>query len=96
MPVWKGNLMNWGGRLALIKSTLSTILVHTTIVLKTATLVAPSPGKDHEVLLVVRRRSGSGGKCLVAWSRVQRLLNIGGLGGMDLNLFNMVLRMWWL
>lgn len=34
LPVWKGRLMNRSGRLALIKSTLSAILVHIPINLK--------------------------------------------------------------
>jgi hypothetical protein len=35
-------------------------------------------------------------KCLVAWSRVQRMLHLGGLGVMDLRLFSIALRACWL
>jgi hypothetical protein len=37
-----------------------------------------------------------GGKCLVAWDRVQRPLHLGGLGVLDLNLFGIALRERWL
>jgi hypothetical protein len=36
------------------------------------------------------------GKCLVAWSRVQRWLHLGGLGVLDLRLLNIALRVRWL
>jgi hypothetical protein len=37
-----------------------------------------------------------GGKCDVAWARVQCPLELGGLGILNLRLFGMALRMWWL
>jgi hypothetical protein len=37
-----------------------------------------------------------GGKCLVAWSRVQRPLQLGGLGVPDLKLMGWALRLRWL
>jgi hypothetical protein len=37
-----------------------------------------------------------GGKCLVAWNQVQRLLAAGGLGILDLELMGKALRLRWL
>jgi hypothetical protein len=37
-----------------------------------------------------------GGKCLVAWSRVQRPLDLGRLGVLDLRLLGHALRVRWL
>jgi uncharacterized iron-regulated membrane protein len=36
------------------------------------------------------------GKCMVAWSQVQRPLHFGGLGVMDLKLLGIALRARWL
>jgi hypothetical protein len=37
-----------------------------------------------------------GGKCLLAWKKVQRPLGLGGLGILDLRLFGSALRIRWL
>jgi hypothetical protein len=61
--VWKGNLMNRSGHLAIIKSGHSSSHCHCP---EGTALVTPSSIENHEVLLVVRHRCGSGGMCLVA------------------------------
>jgi hypothetical protein len=38
----------------------------------------------------------NGGKCLVAWGRVQRPLHLGGLGVLDLRLMGIAIRVRWL
>jgi hypothetical protein len=39
--------------------------------------------------------SASGGKCMVAWSRVTRPSKLGGLGILDLTAMGYALRLWW-
>jgi hypothetical protein len=84
------------GRLALIKTTLSTIPIYTSISLGL-------PKWMHKALIKIMRAFlwlGSGetqaGRCLVAWERVQWSLHLGGLGVLDLNGMGLALRMRWL
>jgi hypothetical protein len=80
LPVWKGKFMHWSGRLTLIKTTLVAISMYTTI----STELPPSLRKSMEKIMKGFLWPGSemmqGGMCLVAWSRVQRPLHLGGLG----------------
>jgi hypothetical protein len=72
--------MHWSGRLTLIKTTLVAISMYTTI----STELPPSLRKSMEKIMKGFLWPGSemmqGGMCLVAWSRVQRPLHLGGLG----------------
>jgi hypothetical protein len=49
--------------------------------------------KIFTVFLWTNTEVAHGGKCLVAWSRVQRPLHLGGLGVMDFNLLGQALRL---
>jgi hypothetical protein len=92
LPMWKGNLMNRSGWLALIRSTMTAVAIFTSI-------SVGLPPWVHKALLKIMKAflwSGSdvvqGDKCLVAWGGVQRPLDLGGLGILDLKLFGLALR----
>jgi hypothetical protein len=66
LPVWKGNMMNRSGRLALIRSSLSSIPIYVSISIR-------QPGWVHNALIKIMKAilwTGSdvvqGGKCLIA------------------------------
>jgi hypothetical protein len=96
LHAWKGDLMNRSHRLALIKSTLSTMSIHTAISVE----LPPWAVKAMNQIMKGFQWMGSnvvhGGKCIVAWSRVQRLLDLGSLGITDLNILGWVLQARWL
>jgi hypothetical protein len=96
LPVWKGNFMNCSGRLALIKSTLTAIPIHTSISVGLPQWVIKSLIKIIKAFLWTGSNVVQGGKCLVAWGGVQRPLDLGGLGILDQNHFGMALRGRWL
>jgi hypothetical protein len=95
LPMWKGSLMHKSGRLALIKSTLVVMLVHTTISLELPAWVRKAMVKIMHCFLWSRSDTVRGGKCSVACHLVQRLLNLGGLDILDLRITGMSLRLRW-
>lgn len=96
LPTWKGQLMNRSGRLALIKSTLTAIPVHIAITIKLQPWVFKALEKIMKAFLWSGTEVVNGGRCLVAWSIVQRPLHLGGLGVLDIRLFGQALRLRWL
>lgn len=96
LPTWKGQLMNRSGRLALIKSTLTAIPAHILICIKLPLWVFKALEKILKAFLWSGTEVVNGGRCLVAWTSVQRPLKLGGLGVLDLKLFGQALRLRWL
>jgi hypothetical protein len=96
LPVWKGNLMNHSGRLALIKSTLCTIPLYTVIGLGLPPWVQKALVKIMKAFLWRGTDTVQAGKCLVAWPYVQSPLEMGGLGVLDLSTFDMALHLRWM
>jgi hypothetical protein len=84
LPVWKGKLMNMSGRLTLVKTTLSTIPLYTPFNVELPPWLIKSMNKMMKCFLWLGIEVVQRGKCLVSWSKVQRLLELGGLGVLDL------------
>jgi hypothetical protein len=80
----------------LIKSTFATMLVYSAISIE----LPPWLLKAFERIMKAFHSTGTdevkGGKCLVAWSRVQRPLLLGGLCVLDFRLLGQALRLRWL
>jgi hypothetical protein len=96
LPTWKGRLMNKFGQLTLVKMTLSVMPTHTAICLELPYWVQKTMIKIMKSFLWTGTDTVQGGKCLVAWSRVQRPRQLGGLGVLDPPLFGRALQMRWL
>jgi hypothetical protein len=83
LPSWKAGLMTQAGRTTLAKVTLSAIPTHISIAVK----VHPGALKDIDRLRRTFVWAGSdkvaGGRCLVAWSKITRPSELGGLGVLD-------------
>jgi hypothetical protein len=93
---WRGKLMHRNGRLALIKSTLAAIPVYTVISYHLTPWFQKAMTKIFTAFLWIGTEVAHGGKCLVAWKRVQHPLQLGGLGIMDFNLLGRALCLRWL
>ncbi|WVZ66620.1 hypothetical protein U9M48_015811 [Paspalum notatum var. saurae] len=95
IPKWKGNLLNLAGRTVLVKSTLSAIPIHTAI----ATCLSPWAIGAIDKLRGSFLWSGSAisvaGRCKVAWPRLCRPIEYGGLGILDLRLMGLALLVRW-
>jgi hypothetical protein len=81
--VWWGSLMNKSGWLALIKSTLSAIPIHTCLVLDMPLWFTKARNKIFRAFLWSGTNIVHDGKCAVAWVWVQRPLALGDLGIVD-------------
>lgn len=96
LPTWKANLQNRAGRTVLIKSTLSAIPTHIALVINISPLAIKCIDKRRRTFLWKGADSVRGGHCLLAWPKVCRLPELGGLGIVDLELFGYALRLRWL
>jgi hypothetical protein len=94
LPVWKGAQMNMAGRLALIKSTLSTMPIYTSIYLGLPGWVHKAITKIIKAFLWTGTDVVQSRKCLLAWDR--RPKELVGLGILDLRRMGIVLRLRWL
>jgi hypothetical protein len=91
LPAWRGRLMHRSGRLTLIKTTLAAIPVYSAISHAFPPWVLKAFAKIFRAFLWSCLESMHGSKCLVAWDKVQRPLQLGGLGVHDLKLMGCTL-----
>jgi hypothetical protein len=96
LPAWEGRLMHRSGRLALIKSTLVAMHVYITITITLPGWLLKVLEKIMKGFLWSDTEVVQSDKCTVAWGKVQRPLQLGGLGVVNLKLFDMALRQRWL
>jgi hypothetical protein len=93
LPTWKGRLLQRTGRLTLIKTTLSAMHVYVSICLGLPAWVYKTFQKIMTGFLWTRTEEVQNGKCLVTWSDVQRPVQLGELGVLDLRQLGMALRL---
>jgi hypothetical protein len=96
LPTWRGQLMHPSGQLTLIRMTLSSMLVYTSNSLGLPPWMHKALQKIKKALLWTWTNVVQGGKCLVAWSYIQLLLELGGLVVIDLHRMWMALCLLWL
>jgi hypothetical protein len=80
LPVWKGRLMNRSGRLTLVKTTLCAIPLYTAFNVELPPWLLKAMNKLMKDFLWSDTKVVWSGKCLVSWNKVQRPLEMGGLG----------------
>jgi hypothetical protein len=73
-------IVNKSGHLALIKSTLSAIPIHTCLILDMLPWFVKALNKIFKAFLWTGTEVVQGGKCVVAWVRAHHPLALGGLG----------------
>jgi hypothetical protein len=96
LPAWKGRLLRRSRRLTLIKTTLSTVPIYMSISLGLRPWLLREMRKLMTTFMWMGTNVVQRGKCLLAWDRVQRPMNLGGLGVLDLNLFGVALHACWI
>jgi hypothetical protein len=93
LPLWKGSLLNIAGRTTLVRSTLSAIPVHMSIVLCLSSWAIECIDKLRRAFIWSGTAMVSGGRCKVAWQICCRPRDLGGLGVTDLRRTGLALRL---
>jgi hypothetical protein len=95
LPSWKVHFMSHVGRTTQTKMTLSTISLHFSIAVKVSLWIRKMIDKYHQTFIWTGVDSVHGGKCLVAWSKVARSVELGGLGVKDFTIMGYTHRLCW-
>jgi len=96
LPTWKAGLLTKAGRTVLVKTKMSAIPVYTAIAISISPWVLKCIDKHRRAFLWKGTDSVSGGHCVLAWPKVCRPPDLGGLGIPDLQIQGYALRMRWL
>lgn len=96
VAAWKAPLLSKGGRLVLVKSTLAAIPVYSMMSMDLLGKVLKGVEKLCRGFLWKGRKEAHGGHCLVAWDKVCKPKELGGLGIPNLGYLNAALRVRWL
>jgi hypothetical protein len=86
LPRWKASLMNRAGHLVLVKVVLTAVPIYLLIALDLPKWFIKAIDKKRRGFLWKGHQQANGGNCLVAWEKVQRPLQYGGLGIHNLEL----------
>lgn len=96
LPKWKATLMNMAGRVAWTRFVLSAVPIHVLIAVKVPKWFIKAIDKIRRSFVWTGREEANGGACLVAWEKVQRPLDLGGLGILNLEVLSWSLQIRWL
>jgi hypothetical protein len=95
LPSWKFKLMSQVGQTMLTKVTLSTMPAHISIAVKVSLWILRAIDRLRCGFIWTGSNSTTGGQCMVAWRSVARLVELGGLGVIDLATMGYTLRLRW-
>ncbi|WVZ53711.1 LOW QUALITY PROTEIN: hypothetical protein U9M48_004616, partial [Paspalum notatum var. saurae] len=96
LPKLKASLLNRAGRLVVVRAVLSAIPIHLMIALDLPKWAIKAIDKRRRGFLWTGKEKANGGNCFVAWDKVQRPLQYGGLGITNLETMGWALRIRWL
>jgi hypothetical protein len=92
LPGWKASLLDKGGRLELVRSTLSAMPIFAMMSLDIPIKTILAIEQIIRGFLRKGRKDVKGGHCLVAWDKVCTSKEWGGLGIPNLRMMNVALR----
>jgi hypothetical protein len=84
------------GRAVLVQSMLTATIIYHAMALDLSQGIIHAIYKIRRGFLWRCRKNGKGGHCLVAWEKVTRPKELGGLGILDLQCLNWSLRLRWM
>ncbi|KAM0837799.1 hypothetical protein ACQ4PT_061397 [Festuca glaucescens] len=96
LPGWRASLLDRGGRLELVRATLSAMPIFAMMSLDLPVKTLLAIEKIIRGFLWKGRKDVKGGHCLVAWNKVCAPKEWGGLGIPNLRMMNVALRARWL
>ena len=96
LPSWKADLLTKAGRSVLVQYVLTSMLIYLVLVLDLPTGTLQAIDKIRRGFLWRGRKDTRGGHCLIAWPKVTRPPDLGGLGISDLQKLGWALRLRWL
>jgi hypothetical protein len=96
LPGWKADLMTRAGRKVQVQPVLTGMLIYLAMAVNIPPWAIKAIDKIRRGFLWRGRKEARGGHCLVAWGRVCRPLQLGGLGISSLKELIWALHMRWL
>jgi len=96
LPGWKASLMSLAGRAVLVRFVLTAIPIYLLIAMKVPKWFIRAVDNIRRSFLWKGSKEVNGGSCLVAWEKVMRPIDLGGLGIHNLEIMGWALQMCWL
>jgi len=95
LPRWKADLMTKVGRVVQVQHVLTAMLVYLAMAIELPPWAIKAIDKIRRAFLWRGRKEANGGHCLIAWPKVCRSKELGGLGIADLKSLGFALRARW-
>jgi len=96
LPGWKADLLTKSGRSVLVQYVLTSMLIYLLLALDLPAGTLQAIDKIRRGFLWKGRKDVRGGHCLIAWPKVTRPPELGGLGISDLQNLGWALRLRWM
>jgi hypothetical protein len=95
LPGWKAELMNRTGRTVHVQSVMTARIIYTAMAIEFLAWAFKAIEKLQKGFLWKGRKAVNGGHCLLAWPKVARPKDLGGLGIQDVGRLSLALKARW-
>ena len=95
LPKWKADLVTKAGRVVQVQHVLTAMLVYLAMAIELPPWAIKAIDKIRRAFIWRGRKEANGGHCLIAWPKVCRSKELGGLGIADLKSLGYALRARW-